>query len=334
MGEKVSVIVPSLNERNNIKNCIESLINNNYPHDSLEILVVDGYSEDGTIEIIEKLCNENSFVHLIWNKERITPVALNLGVLMAKGDYIMIAGAHSWFPPDYISKLVNYLKKDDVSVVGAVLETRVKKTNTKALAITKVLSNKFGVGNSYFRVGIRAPLKVDTVPFGLYKRSVFQEVGNYNEKLVRNHDIEFSKRILKKGLNIYLLPDPVCYYYARDNYSDLAKNNFQNGLWNILTIYITKNKGSLSIRHFVPLSFILSLIIPVLISLFVFPSLIFVTIVLFSLYILSISLISLRITQKPLLYLNVILSFIIIHFSYGFGSLLGCTKFRYLLTKR
>lgn len=332
--EKVSVIVPSLNEKKNIRNCIESLINNNYPRELLEILVIDGMSEDGTLEIIEELCKENSNVHLINNKDRITPVALNLGVLRAKGDFIMIAGAHTWFPPNYISKLMNYLMNSDAAVVGGALETRVYIINTKTTAIKTVLSNKFGVGNSFFRIGVSNSLRVDTVPFGLYKRSVFQEVGCYNEKLVRNHDIEFSKRILKKGLKIYLLPDAVCYYYARDNYKDLAKNNFQNGLWNVLTVYITKSPRSLSMRHYVPLLFILSLLLPVLIAVIVFPAFILLTLVVLSLYILSLLFISLKLTRKPELFFNVIWSFIVIHFSYGFGSLVGSLKIHYLLKQK
>jgi len=331
MGRNVSVIIPCLNEKNNIRNCVESILNNNYSSDLLEILVVDGISEDGTRDIIEELCKKNSNVHLIINKERITPVALNLGVLRAKGDYIMIAGAHSWFPTDYISKLVNYLNKSDASVVGGVLETRVNKINARSLAIAKVLSNKFGVGNSHFRVGSGEILRVDTVPFGLYKRSVFKEVGYYNEKLIRNHDIEFSKRILKKGLKIYLLPDPVCYYYARDNYNDLAINNFQNGLWNILTVYLTKSPGSLSIRHYVPLLFILALLLPAILSLIAFPSLIFLTLAILLFYILTLLFMSFKLTRKTNLFTNVIWSYIVIHFSYGVGSLVGSLKIHYLL---
>ena len=332
--EKVSVVVPCLNERKNIRNCIESLINNNYPNELLEILVIDGMSEDGTIEIIKELCKENSNVHLIINKDRITPVALNLGVLNAKGDFIMIAGGHAWFPHNYISKLVNYLLNSDAAVVGGALETKVNKINVKSLAITKVLSNKFGVGNSYFRIGASDSLRVDTVPFGLYKRSVFQNVGYYNEKLIRNHDIELSKRILEKGLKIYLLPDVVCYYFARDNYKDLAKNNFQNGLWNVLTVYITKSLRSLSIRHYIPLLFILALLLPVVIAVIAFPPFILMTLAVLFLYVLSLLFISFKLTKKPEILFNVIWSFIVIHFSYGFGSLVGSLEIHYLLKQK
>jgi glycosyltransferase involved in cell wall biosynthesis len=331
MEGKVSVIVPSLNEKNYIRNCIESLAKNNYPTHLLEILIVDGFSSDGTIDIIKGLCKEFSNVSLIPNKDRITPVALNLGILNSSGDYIMIASAHSWFPPDYISKLVSCITKDNASVVGGVLETKVNNINATSQAIAIVLSNKFGVGNSSFRIGVTGPLSVDTVPFGLYKRSVFQEVGYYNEKLIRNHDIELSKRIIKKGLKIILLPDPVCYYYARDNYKDLAKNNFQNGMWNILTAYITKSFSSLSLRHYVPLLFILTLIVSFLLATIVNPVLYSVTLSIFSIYLITISVISLRLSRKKDMYMEIIWSFIVIHFSYGFGSLTGISKIHYLL---
>ncbi len=331
MRKKVSVVIPSYNEVKSIRDCIESLLKNEYPYELIEILIVDGISEDGTIKIVEEICRNRPNVHLIMNKARITPVALNMGIKNASGDYIMIASAHSQYPSDYIPKLVDHLNNSDAAVVGGVMVTRVNEENNKSVAIARVLSSRFGVGNSHFRVGTEEPKSVDTVPFGMYRRKVFQIAGYYNEMLIRNHDIELSKRIIKKGLKIYLFPDPVCYYYARENYRDLAKNNFQNGLWNILTVYITKSTSSLSIRHFVPLVFLLSLLVPLIIGIITFPPVLALSMAFLFLYCLFLLVNSLNVINRPALFFNVIWSYIVIHFSYGTGSLIGSLRIKYLL---
>ena len=97
--------------------------------------------------------------------------------------------------------------------------------------------------------------EVDTVPFGCYRKEVFTKYGLYNTKLVRNQDIELNKRIKRGGGKIYLIPDTYCVYYAREKYREIIKNNYLNGKWSILTVYITKTFNSLSVRHFVPMIF-------------------------------------------------------------------------------
>lgn len=333
MRNKVTVIIPSFNEIKNIRECVTSLINNDYPDELLEILIVDGESSDGTIAVLEELCKAYTNVHHIVNTDRITPVALNLGIKNATGDYIMIASAHSSYPSDYVRKLANHLDESDASVVGGVMETKVREENTKSWAIKRVLSSRFGVGNSMFRIGTVEPISVDTVPFGMYRRLVFEKAGRYNERLVRNHDIEFSKRIIRNGFKIYLFPEPVCYYYARDNYRDLAKNNFQNGMWNILTVYITKSPASLSIRHFIPLIFLLFLTGPLIAGLIINPSISIISVACLMLYFVFLFFNSILFINKPFYFLNIIWSYIVIHFSYGFGSLIGCLKLQYIFIK-
>ena len=90
-------------------------------------------------------------------------------------------------------------------------------------------------------------------------------------RLVRNQDIELNKRILRGGGKIYILPDTYCTYLARETWKALSKNNYGNGKWNILTVYYTKMFSSLSIRHFIPLIFLLSLIVPLLLGMLWWP---------------------------------------------------------------
>ena len=264
----LSVIVPIYNEEKYIAKCIDSILEQDFPKDELEIILADGMSQDCTREIVAKYTAKYPFISLIDNPKRIAPWAMNLAVKEAKGDVIMRLDAHAIYEKNYFSALVRALKVYDADNVGAVCRTDVLNKTPKTLAIREVLSNKFGVGNSTFRTGISGVQEVETVPFGCWKREVFEKYGMYDVRLVRNQDIELNKRIIRGGGRIVIVPDTYCTYFARENYHELAKNNYGNGKWNILTVYYTKEMRSLSVRHFVPLAFVLSLIVPILVGVF------------------------------------------------------------------
>ncbi len=318
----VSVIIPCLNEEKYIKDCLESLSNNGFSQSDMELLVVDGGSVDSTLSIIESLQKEYHFIRVISNPNKKTPFALNLGIQNATNNYILIAGAHAVYPKHYIEKLYNLIQKPGIDVVGGSIETKVKNINTKTDAIKFVLSHKFGVGNSKFRVGAEELLEVDTVPFGLYKKEVFDKAGMYNEKLIRNHDIELSRRIQHNGFHIWMEPELRVAYFARETFSGLAKNNYGNGFWNLRTLYITKQFRSLSLRHYIPLFFILSLLLPIILGLFTSSLFYLVSLASLLAYI-SVVFYSSLVNIKNYQLLFLLWSFVILHFSYGIGSLMG-----------
>jgi len=326
MPPLVSVILPCRNEEKYIESCIRSLINNPSDDFQLEIMVVDGMSTDKTVEIVQNLIRQFPFIKLLQNPDKTVPFAMNLGIARAQGDFIVRADAHATFPENYVSMLVTNLIHLEADNVGAIWKTDVLTKTKKTFAIKEALSNRFGVGNALFRVGIDKVTQVDTVPFGCYRKSAFEKYGVYDTRLTRNQDIELNKRVLRGGGKIYLLPDLECVYYARETFSAIAKNNYDNGLWNILTIKFTKKLSSLSLRHFVPLCFILSLIIPPLFS-FLYLPLLFISACSLVLYISFLTIICVQLSiRKKLNFFYLFWGFITLHFSYGFGSLMGIFK--------
>jgi len=320
--DKISVIIPCRNEEKYIGLCLDSIINNDYPREFMEVIVVDGESSDKTRDIISNFTNKYNFIKLIINEKKTVPFALNFGINNSNGDFIFILGAHSDIPKNYFSKLVEYSIKLNADNVGGVCRTRVRKITSKTNSIIKVLSNKFGVGNSFFRIGSDEVKEVDNISFGCFRKSVYQEIGYYDTRLERNQDIELNKRLKKSGRKIYLVPDVYFTYYAREKFSGLAKNNFQTGLWNILTVYFTRNINSISIRHLVPLIFLLSLILPIIIWLWV-PSVWLISLISLLLYFLCLIIISYSLNDNTSSFFNILISFIVLHFSYGTGSLIG-----------
>lgn len=323
---EISIICPTYNEEKYIHTCIASLVRQDIEKEEIEVFFVDGQSTDRTVEIIKEYQQKYNWIKVLNNPERIVPYAMNYGIQAANSDIIMRIDAHSYYADNYISVLKNALIEYDATNVGAVCKTDVLNKNAKTLAIREVLSNPFGVGNSLFRIGVNQITEVDTVPFGCYRKEVFSKYGLYNPKLVRNQDIELNKRIKRDGGKTLLIPDTYCTYLARETYQALAKNNYQNGMWNILTVYYTNAMDSLSLRHFIPLLFVLGLVIPSLLGFIWWPfnMLSGLTLVL---YFLLVSIISLKaFMSKKISVFYMVLTFFVLHISYGVGSLVGLKR--------
>ena len=322
----LSVICPIYNEEKYIAQFLNSLMKQDYPKDDLEILLVDGMSKDRTREIVAEYIVQYPFIRIIDNPDKIVPFAMNKGIDAAQGDIIMRLDAHASYQPDYFSVLVNGLKRLHADNVGTVCKTDVLNKTPKTLAIREVLGNKFGVGNSTFRTGIDHEQEVETVPFGCWPKEVFEKYGKYDVRLVRNQDIELNKRILRGGGKIYILPDTYCTYMARETWKALAKNNYGNGKWNILTVYYTKTFSLLSLRHFIPLIFLLSLIVPLLLALIWRPFAL-VSVASLIAYMGLLFVVSLRLSlQKHLDFFYLLTTFFVLHLSYGWGSLIEILK--------
>ncbi len=315
----ISVIIPCRNEEQYIAACLDSIIDSDYPKNFLEVIIVDGMSEDNTMPIIESYQKKYPFIRVISNEKRVVPVAMNLGIQNSSGDYIIRLDAHAIYPSHYFSKLIEWSIKLDADNVGAVCKTDVYQKNNISNSIKTVMSDKFGVGNSKFRTGAAEVTSVDTVPFGCYKKEVFEQYGLYNVNLVRTQDIEFNKRIVNGGGKIYLIPDLECTYFARDTYKSFFLNRFNTGKWAILATYLTKSFKSISMRHFIPMLFVLSLSLPLLF----FPLLSVLSFFTYAIVILLRTVVIQHRTNTHTTILHIYIAFFLLHFSYGFGSLIG-----------
>jgi glycosyltransferase involved in cell wall biosynthesis len=322
---KVSVIMPCRNEEKFISRCLNSIVANDYPKDKLEVFVIDGRSTDRTRNIVEEYAKQYPFIRLMDNPEEIQTIATNIGINASDADVIVRMDAHVEYPKDYISKSVSWLEKSGADCAGGILVTKPGADTTVARAIALVLSHPFGVGNTYFRIGSKGPRYVDTVPFGCYKKEVFDRVGLFNENLNRTDDIEFNLRLKRAGGKILLVPEIVSYYYARPGLKELFRQNFGNGFWVLYSLRFAKIP--FSIRHLIPFFFVLSLASSLFLSLLYQP---FICLFAFisSFYFGVNSLFSFRFSLKNgLKYLPaMIASFSVLHFSYGFGSIWGVIR--------
>lgn len=318
MRKRVSVVMPVFNEENYIGDCIESLLRQTYPMDDMEWFFVDGGSTDKTREIIEEYVEKvPDLIRLLDNPNKTVPYAMNIGITASQGEYIVRLDAHAEYQEDYIEKCVYYLDHTDADNVGGLAETRGK--GVVGGAIARMLSSKFGVGNSRFRIGGRSGY-VDTVPFGAFRREVFQKYGLYNEKLTRNQDNEMNYRIRKNGGKIYLSTDIKLAYYCRDTIKGIADMAVKNGRWNVITMKLCP--GTMGVRHFVPLVFFLSLILMTILS-FLWKVMAILFAVELGLYLLSNLIFSAKAARNITDFALLLILFPIFHLSYGWGSLMG-----------
>ena len=255
---RISIIIPCRNEEDFISGCLDSIIEDKDLHTEMEILVVDGRSKDKTREIVSQYKEKYDFIHLVDNPKLTAAAALNTGIRKAKSDVIIRLDAHTTYSKDYIKKCLEYLEKYDAANVGGIIKTLPRNDTLIAKAIALSISHIFGVGGSFFRIGNKETRYADTVPFGCFKREIFNKIGYFNEHQPRNEDIEFNARIRKAGEKIILSPDIVSYYYAKGTLKDFWKHNFDNGYK--VTNPIESCMKFHSLRHVVPLIGFLGLI--------------------------------------------------------------------------
>lgn len=322
----VSIIIPCRNEEKFIGMCLDSVLSNDYPKDLLEVLVVDGMSEDRTWTIVEVYTRRHAFVMLFDNPKKIVPAGLNIGIANAKGEIVMRLDAHTVYPPNYISGLTDWIEKTGADNVGGVCIARPANKTPIAQAIAVGLSHPFGVGNAYFRIGVSNPKWVDTVPFGCYRKDVFVRIGFFDEELVRNQDDEFNHRLIKHGGRILLAPEIISYYYVRESLPKLWRMYYQYGYFKPLVAY--KVGKIMTVRQLVPPLFVLFLMGSSMLAIQLWQArlmLLCVFIVYAAADLACCSVFAFK--GRTRLALALLTVFPVLHFSYGLGFLKGVLHF-------
>lgn len=320
----ISIVIPCRNEEKYISRCLDSIIANDYPKERLEVLVVDGMSEDETRAIMERYSQRYPFIRLLDNPKKITPAAMNIGIKNAKGEIIIRMDAHSEYFSNYIYETIRAFEETKADNVGGVRITRPNGKTLIAELISLVTSYPFGVGSAKYRFSDRGSF-VDTVPNGAFKKELFSKIGYFNEILVRNQDNEFNARITQNGGKIFLSPSIKSYYYNQATLSGLLKQAIKTGMWNVLTVKI--NSNAFRWRHFIPFIFVTSFFLMGFLALFS-SAVQFAFLCLIGLYLSVAGISSLQIGIKSrLIYAGILPGvFFLYHLYYGFGTWVGLFK--------
>jgi len=319
----ISVVIPCRNEKDHIKSCVRSILGQEPPPGGFEIIVADGMSDDGTLEILEKIARDDRRLKIVDNPDRTTAHGMNAGIRQARGRYIAIMGAHNHYASDYLRSSVEVLQETGADNVGGSMaclgESRLQK------AIAAAHHSPFAVGGArWHNMNYEGP--ADTVFGGVYRREVFDRIGLMDEELVRNQDDEFNLRLTRAGGKIWHSPRIKSWYTPRGSLRALFQQYVQYGYWKVRVIQ--KHKLPASVRHLVPGCFVLSLLILALAS-FLWPPAFWLLLALVTTYWLCNVAASLPTAARngPALFPFLPLVFAMYHFGYGFGFLRGIWDF-------
>jgi cellulose synthase/poly-beta-1,6-N-acetylglucosamine synthase-like glycosyltransferase len=314
-----SIVIPTYNERDNITNCLDSILSQNYDMGLVDIVIVDGHSTDNTISKIKEYQQKFSNISVLENPERKTPTSLNIGVKQSKGEVIIILGAHASLDPDFIFFNNKYLNEKNLKVTGGT-QINVGFTVIQK-AIASAMENPFGMGSAPYRWS-RKEKFVDTVVYAAYKRELFDEIGYFEENFSISEDSELNWRIRKAGYNIFFSPNIKSYYHPRRTIPKFIQQMFRYG---ILRVHMfKKHKSAVKITHLIPPSFVAALILILIFTLAAVLNPIFLFAVLLCYFFVNLLSVLLKVSKENLQFVPLI-SFLIfvLHFSWGFGFIVG-----------
>lgn len=321
----VSIIMPVRNEAEYLSISLGSIARQTYPKELLQVLLADGMSEDGTRQAAYDLARATGLsIEILDNPRRIAPSGLNVGLERAKGEVIVRVDGHCELDPDYITQCVELLRSKKADGVGGPIETVGQGAVAEAIAIA--MSSKFGVGGSAFRTVSDRELYTDTVAFPGYTRETICKTGRFDEELVRNQDDEYNFRIREQGGRILLSPSIRSRYFSRSSLRSLWLQYFQYGYWKVRVLQL--HPRQMSARQFVPFLFVTTLLLLGLASFFSEIARWGLLGVITCYAVLNIIAAVYAGRAKASRIPVIALSFLILHLSYGLGSLLGLVAFR------
>ena len=313
----VSVIVPCYNEERTIQLLLKALLKQSFPLDKMEVVIADAESEDQTIEKIREFSalEPSLNIRVVKNFQRTIPAAVNLAAREAKGKYLVRLDAHSIPDKNYIKNSVDLLESGQAQNVGGIWDIQPGNQTCVAKAIARAASHTFGAGDAGYRLAAKAGF-VETVPFGAFAKETFENLGGFNEDLLSNEDYEFNARLKKAGGKIWLDPSIKSQYFARKNFSELARQYSRYGYWKFRML--RSHPSTLRWRQAIPPIFVSIILGVTLLSLFwQFARIILAAILM--IYLTSLLLVSISevIKTRKICYLNLIVAFAIMHLCWG-----------------
>jgi len=319
----VSVIMPVRNEASFIETSLRTVLLQDYPSENMEVIVVDGMSTDQTRNRVLSLFAEypNISTQVLENPGKIVPTAMNIGIRVARGEWIVRMDGHSEYPTNYLSECLETSQRTSADNVGGLFISQPPKDSIGPRFVQAITTHRFGVGNADYRLNAREGL-ADTVPYGCYRRSVFAQIGWYDERLVRNQDYELNARLHKAGGLVWRNPDIKIYYHNQSTFLGLLRQAIFTGEWNPWMWYVAPY--SLSLRHGIPGLFVFSILFSSIVFVFSYWGGVLLLAIIIPYFILAL----LSAGQQAVRYgwwMTLLLPFMFLayHLAYGLGTIWG-----------
>ncbi len=316
------------NEQQYLPDLLEDLLNQTYLKEKIEVIMVDGNSSDNTWKIMEKFKDDHEKeyhkIKLLHNNKRTQPAGWNMVIYNSTTDVILRIDAHARLPKNFIEKNILCLNSGE-AICGGARENIIDENIPWKKILLAAEQSMFGSGVATYRKRTNEKKYVKSIFHGAYRRNVFNNVGIFNENLIRTEDNELHYRIRKAGYRICYDPEIISYYQTRNSLPKMLKQKYQNGLWIGKTLYVSP--GCISLFHLVPFLFICAIIISSILCIFDF---MWPTLLLWSAYgavnfFMSV-VATIKTERKSYLCLMLPLIFGLLHICYGLGTMIGIIK--------
>lgn len=324
MNYEVAIIIPTLNEERFISRCLNSIIKQTYEFEKMDVMIIDGGSNDKTKDIVAEYQKSHQNIRFIENKKKIQSVAFNIGIKKSTAPYIIRLDAHAEYDSEYIYLCIKNLKDDKKrGNVGG--RCNILPFNQSVWAQTNAILNhsRFGIGGAAFRVSNEAH-NTDSVPFGAFPRKIIEKIGGMREDLPRGEDNEYNSRIRKAGYKIFFDPNIISSYFARPTLGASCKQMYANG--NSIGYLYYIDREAIGIRHLIPLLFVVSVLFSIIISVLWSPFC-YVFCGGLALYLIADAMASIMGAKDNVkCTLPLFILFFCVHVSYGMGTIAGLIK--------
>ncbi len=243
----VTIAIPLLNEARLLSGLLETLRAQTWPREAMQVIFVDGGSEDGTRAILRSALTDFPNALLLDNPHRLAAAGLNRALARAQGAFFLRLDARSRPASDYVERCVAHLQEGAwAGVAGPQIAVGL---SDGGRAIALAINHPLGAGGPSYRRAW-APTESDTLYLGAYPTAKLREIGGWDASFAANEDYELNLRLREAGGRLLVAPDIRIEYVARDALRDLARQYARYGAWRVVTW--RKHPRAMRPRHLAP----------------------------------------------------------------------------------
>jgi len=250
-----SVLVPVLDEEEHVGKALSAMQAQRFEGE-IEFLFIDGGSRDRTRAILEAAGREDSRVKVLDNPHGRTPQALNIGLREARGDHVVRMDGHTLYPPDYVARGVERLRRGDVEWASGVQAPHGVGRRSRQVALA--LGSPIGTGGAVFRHLPETEVDTPSGFTGVWRREVLERHGGWDEGWPINQDSELAARIRKAGGRIVCLPEMTARYIPRGSFKSLARQYLRYGHYRAKTS--ARHPETVRVSHLMPPALVVTLV--------------------------------------------------------------------------
>lgn len=224
----LSVVVPTLNSVETIRQNLSSLFANDFSRDCYEVIIVDGGSTDGTLRVVSDFP-----VKVVSCQRKGIGVARNTGIAEAKYGYVCFVDSDSIISHDYLPRISGYFDSHPEvdGIGGPVLPWLYDGVNDWSRYIEEIYLGACDFPTKESTIGPREEVWTHTLkgPNFAFKKAALFSVNGF-EETVRGEDIEICWRLVENGKELRFLPDLKVFHYIPGTLHSIFRHSF---LWGV-----------------------------------------------------------------------------------------------------